>query len=212
LENAEEKMAEYQRLVDVVTGIWAHALEVDDGSVTNASDFFKVGGTSLTAMLAVARVERELGKSVPLSALVEHPTVSGFAKYLLAAADGVNAERTTGRNRSETQTEYLLRYNDAGRQAERNAKFEKYYAKAMSSAAHAEFCQKVYGKNFGQHGMADFVQIDAMLDKLKPGAGDVVLDVGCGYGLISRYIADRTGARVVGIAASRSTARAPRSC
>jgi cyclopropane fatty-acyl-phospholipid synthase-like methyltransferase/acyl carrier protein len=194
----------YQRLVEAVTEIWSHTLEADDGSVTNASDFFKAGGTSLTAMLAVARVERELGKAVPLSALVEHPTVSGFAKYLLGAADGVHIERTTGRNRSETQTEYLLHYNEAGRQAERNAKFEKYYAKAMGSAAHAEFCQKVYGKNFGQHGMADFAQIDEMLDRLKPRAGDVVLDVGCGYGLISQYIADRTGARVVGIDLSPS--------
>jgi 2-polyprenyl-3-methyl-5-hydroxy-6-metoxy-1,4-benzoquinol methylase len=194
----------YRHIVDVIVPIWSELLDVEDTTVTETTDFFRAGGTSLTAMLAVARVEQELGKAAPLSALVKNPTVSSFAGYLFDSADGALVDQARGRDASESQLDYLLRYNEADRQEKRNARFEKYYARAMRSAAHAEFCQRVYGKNFGQHGMADFSQIEVMLHRLNPTSGDVLLDVGCGYGLISKYISEQTGARVVGIDLSPS--------
>lgn len=198
---------EYHRIVDAIIPMWTELLNVEH--VTEDTEFFKAGGHSLSAMLLVARVERELGKSVPLFALASNPTVSAFAKYVLESKAGTAAARATSvdpmsMDGSESQTEYLLRFNDVDRQNQRNKAFEKYYARAMTSAAHAEFCRRVYGQNFGQHGMADFTQIDIMLDRLKPTAGDVVLDMGCGYGLISKYIAEQTGAKVVGIDLSPS--------
>jgi 2-polyprenyl-3-methyl-5-hydroxy-6-metoxy-1,4-benzoquinol methylase/acyl carrier protein len=194
--------SEYHRIVDAIIAMWTELLNKEN--VTEETEFFRAGGHSLSAMLLVARVERELGKSVPLFALTNNPTVSAFAKYLLESEKGKPVAQAKSMDGSESQTEYLLRFNETGRQDKRNRAFEKYYAKAMSSAAHAEFCQKVYGKNFGQHGMADFSQIDIMLDRLKPTAGDVVLDIGCGYGLISKYISEQTGAKVVGIDLSPS--------
>jgi 2-polyprenyl-3-methyl-5-hydroxy-6-metoxy-1,4-benzoquinol methylase/acyl carrier protein len=199
--------SEYHRIVDAIIPMWTELL--DTKAVTEETEFFKAGGHSLTAMMMVARVERELGITAPLFALASHPTVSAFARYLTSpkAATAVaepNSVDPKSMDGTESQTEYLLRFNDSDRQDRRNKSFEQYYARAMTSAAHAAFCQQVYGKNFGQHGMADFTQIDIMLGKLKPKAGDVVLDIGCGYGLISKYIAEQTGAKVVGIDLSPS--------
>jgi len=195
---------EYQHAVDTITPIWAELLNTEIGLVTESTDFFATGGHSLTAMLLVTRVARELGKSVPLFALVEHPTLSAFVTYVLEADEASTVVEAKAPDGSMTQTERLLRYNEPDRQDTRNKRFERYYATAVSSAAHAEFCRQVYGRNLGQHGMADFAQIDRMLALLGPKDGDTILDLGCGYGLISQYVAEKTGANVVGVDLSAS--------
>lgn len=195
---------EYQRVIETITPIWAELLNSEVGLVTESTDFFQAGGHSLTAMLLVTRVARELGKSVPLFALVENPTLSAFVSYVLEADEARTVEEPRAPDGSATQTERLLGYNDPDRQDTRNKWFERYYATAMSSAAHGEFCRQVYGQNFGQHGMADTAQVDRMLAMLAPQEGDTILDLGCGYGLISRYIAEKTGANVVGVDLSPS--------
>ncbi|MBO1414063.1 non-ribosomal peptide synthetase [Streptomyces sp. FH025] len=47
-------------------------------------NFFDIGGTSLTAMRLVMTIEKRYGVSVPLSAFVAAPTVSGLAERLRA--------------------------------------------------------------------------------------------------------------------------------
>jgi cyclopropane fatty-acyl-phospholipid synthase-like methyltransferase/acyl carrier protein len=195
---------EYQRAIDTITPIWAELLNTETGLVTEATHFFESGGHSLTAMLLVTRVSGELGKSVPLFALVENPTLSAFVSYVLEADEDAVVEEAKAPDGSMTQTERLLRYNEPERQESRNKRFERYYATAMGSDAHAEFCRQIYGRNLGQHGMADFSQIDRLLAMLGPKEGDTVLDLGCGYGLISQYIAEKTGANVVGVDLSAS--------
>lgn len=195
---------EYQRAVQTITPIWAELLNSEIGAVTESTDFFKSGGHSLSAMLLVTRVARELGKSVPLFALVENPTLSAFVTYVLRAEQASAVVEEMAPDGSSTQTERLLGYNEPERSDNRNKLFDRYYATAMGSAAHAEFCRQVYGRNFGQHGMADIAQIDRMLALLGPKEGDTILDLGCGYGLISQYIAEKTGANVVGVDLSAS--------
>lgn len=182
-----------------VAKIWADILKLDIHALSPDTDFFALGGHSLTAMIMVARVKKDLGKSVPLFALVENPTISGFAKVVTETADGAIVEEAPPPDGSKSQTERLLGYNDDARREKRHKWFEQYYATAMDSPAHAEFCEQVYGDNFGQHGMADFKQIDLLLEAMKPTKDDVILDIGCGYGLISKYIMEKTGAKVVGI-------------
>jgi cyclopropane fatty-acyl-phospholipid synthase-like methyltransferase/aryl carrier-like protein len=194
----------YHDVVAAMIPIWSELLERERLQVTEDTDFFKAGGHSLTAMLLMTRIKRKFGKAVPLFALVEHPTVSEFARYLLEMQGGEAVVEGPAPDGSASQTERLLGYNDVERVTRRNRWFEQYYATAMSSAAHAEFCTRVYGENFGQHGMADTTQLDQMLDLLKPGPGDVILDMGCGYGLISQYVANKTGAKVIGIDLSPS--------
>lgn len=182
----------------IIADLWKNTLELEN--VTDDTDFFKVGGHSLKAMVFVSEFEQRSGIAIPLSALVQNSTLVDLAQYV--SENPENSRETVepfSIDGKETQVEYLLRYNDDDKQSKRTESYEKYYAEALSSTAHKKFCEQVYGKNYGQHGMADFKQLDAMLAKLDAKPGDTILDVGCGYGLISRYISDKTGANVVGI-------------
>jgi SAM-dependent methyltransferase/GNAT superfamily N-acetyltransferase len=77
--------------------------------------------------------------------------------------------------------------------------YTRYYAAIATSGTYAEFCERAYGRDFGQHGFADMAQVDALLDVTRLAPGDRVLDLGCGNGGIAEYISDTTGALVTGL-------------
>ena len=60
--------------------IWEDVLEVQAVGVDD--NFFEIGGHSLLMMRVLARMERELGRTLPLSALLQHPTVAQLAEHL----------------------------------------------------------------------------------------------------------------------------------
>jgi ubiquinone/menaquinone biosynthesis C-methylase UbiE len=100
----------------------------------------------------------------------------------------------------------IYQLTDAGRiqarlvRTERVGKrFSDYHARCAGSAAHAEFCQRVFGKNLCQADVMDMAQLEQLLDVLDLSAENRVLDLACGMGGIAEYISDATGARVVGI-------------
>lgn len=77
--------------------------------------------------------------------------------------------------------------------------YDSYYATVAHSNAHAVFCERVYGKDLCQHGMADMDQIGQMLAEFQASPGMKYLDFGCGDGRIPEYIADTTGLLVTGV-------------
>jgi SAM-dependent methyltransferase len=77
--------------------------------------------------------------------------------------------------------------------------YENFYAAIEESQAHAAFCERVFGRNLGQHGFADMEQLDKLIEVTQPGPNSHLLDLGCGDGRIAEYISDRTGAHVTGI-------------
>lgn len=77
--------------------------------------------------------------------------------------------------------------------------YEQYYAALANSAVYAEFCQRVYGRDMGQHGFSDVAQIDALIAAAGLRPGQRALDLGCGDGRIAEYISDTTGAHVTGL-------------
>lgn len=77
--------------------------------------------------------------------------------------------------------------------------YNDFYDKAEKSHAHAVFCERVYGINLCQHGMADDYQICLMLDELGLDHESKVLDLGCGPGLLSSYIQRKLNCRLVGL-------------
>lgn len=74
--------------------------------------------------------------------------------------------------------------------------------KSERSAANAKFCERVYGRNLTQFGVADMSQIDFMIRVLGLNERTHVLDVGCGIGTMAEYIADVSGTEVTGIDSS----------
>jgi len=77
--------------------------------------------------------------------------------------------------------------------------YRKFYPAAYASTAHSRFCEWVFGEDLCQDGQADMAALGHLLDVLELKAGDRVLDLGCGAGVIAKHIADETGADVTGI-------------
>ncbi|HEV2801093.1 MAG TPA: methyltransferase domain-containing protein [Pyrinomonadaceae bacterium] len=77
--------------------------------------------------------------------------------------------------------------------------YDNFFNRAEQSGAHALFCERVYGKNLCQHGLADISQLNRLLDVLRLSSTDRVLDAGCGNGRITEYLHEQTGAHYTGI-------------
>jgi cyclopropane fatty-acyl-phospholipid synthase-like methyltransferase len=77
--------------------------------------------------------------------------------------------------------------------------YEAFYAATEHSQAHHVFCERVFGKDLCQHGFADLEQLDLLMQVTNLGPSDRVLDMGCGNGMITEYLSDRTGAHITGV-------------
>lgn len=65
--------------------LWANVLRLECVGVQD--DFFDLGGTSLRAVDLFAQIEGRFGKKLPLTALLEAPTVAQLARLLVEARD-----------------------------------------------------------------------------------------------------------------------------
>jgi SAM-dependent methyltransferase len=77
--------------------------------------------------------------------------------------------------------------------------YQDFYAAIERSQAFSQYCERVFGKDLGQHGFSDLDQIHRMLKLVNMGGGSRVLDIGCGNGKIAEYISDLTQASVTGL-------------
>lgn len=62
--------------------IWQKALDLPKISV--GDDFFEIGGDSLLALRIMAVIQEEFGFQIPISALIEAPTIEQFAQKLVS--------------------------------------------------------------------------------------------------------------------------------
>jgi cyclopropane fatty-acyl-phospholipid synthase-like methyltransferase len=86
---------------------------------------------------------------------------------------------------------------------------EPCYLRSERSLAFIRYCERVYGAMLNQYGTADMEQLSLLLDVLQLRPDSRVLDAGCGTGSTTRYLADKSGARFVGIdLAERAVGRA----
>lgn len=77
--------------------------------------------------------------------------------------------------------------------------YREFYSVTKDSKAYAKFCEAVYSKNFSQHGFSNIRQLQKLLEVAGIEKKDIVLDLGCGNGLMAEYISDLTEAHVYGI-------------
>ncbi len=71
--------------------------------------------------------------------------------------------------------------------------------RCAKSKAYAKFCELAHGKNLLQFNVVDMEQLNLLLENLKIDSKDLVLDLGCGLGKITEYLASKTGADFTGI-------------
>ncbi|MGI9319083.1 MAG: class I SAM-dependent methyltransferase [bacterium] len=86
--------------------------------------------------------------------------------------------------------------------------YQQFYSMMEESEAHSRFCGLVYGVDLSQEGQTDMTCLNDVLKQLNLKSGDKVLDLGCGAGGLSEYIANTTGAKVTGIDYSASAINA----
>jgi len=69
-----------EHAVHLLTGIWRELLGY--GEIGIRDNFFDLGGSSLTALVLFARIEKKFGKKLPISTLYEAPTIETLAGVL----------------------------------------------------------------------------------------------------------------------------------
>jgi len=75
--------------------------------------------------------------------------------------------------------------------------YNEYFRRAASSAAHSQFCERVYGRDLCQHGLMDVQELDLLVSLIHPQSR--ILEVGCSNGHITEYIHDHTQAEILGL-------------
>jgi amino acid adenylation domain-containing protein len=80
LESEQQFVAPRNRTEEIVAGIWAEVLGVEQISVVR--DFFELGGQSLLATQIISRVRDALQAELPLSSVFESPTVAGLSQLV----------------------------------------------------------------------------------------------------------------------------------
>ncbi len=82
--------------------------------------------------------------------------------------------------------------------------YDRYYRETLGNPLHSEFCRQVFGIDLCQHGFADIEQLHLLIEVGPIRAEHQVLDVGCGNGMITEYVQERTGARFTGLDNARA--------
>ncbi len=77
--------------------------------------------------------------------------------------------------------------------------YNAFYSAVEHSPAHHAFCERVYGMDLCQHGFTDLDQLDLLIQMTRLTSGQHVLELGCGNGMITEYLSDRTGAHITGL-------------
>ncbi len=77
--------------------------------------------------------------------------------------------------------------------------FSKMHLDCYNSKTYRNFCKRVYDIDLCQFSMMDLEQIKKMLEVMNLKKTDKVLDLACGMGVITEYVADKTEADVIGI-------------
>jgi acyl transferase domain-containing protein len=83
--DAEQATSNAQSIESLLCGIWNEALGIAD--IAPEDDFFMRGGTSLSAIAIIARIERETGLTVPLREFLKLRTIHAVMDTLATLAE-----------------------------------------------------------------------------------------------------------------------------
>jgi cyclopropane fatty-acyl-phospholipid synthase-like methyltransferase len=77
--------------------------------------------------------------------------------------------------------------------------YTAFYSALEHSFAHHVFCERLFGMDLCQHGFASVKQLELLLQVTSLGRTHQALDLGCGNGMITEYLSDRSGAHITGL-------------
>ena len=69
----------------LLTKIWCRHFSLDE--INRNDDFFNIGGTSLQAIQVFSEIEEETGIDLPISVLIEAPTIGELVEYIQQKQD-----------------------------------------------------------------------------------------------------------------------------
>ena len=107
LERSPNFVAPRTELERRIAAIWSDTIQL--GEVGVDDNFFEIGGDSLKLAEAHSRLNRELGRALPVTALFQHPTVSLLAKYLQAESRTNPAISCSAPERARRRRQTLMR-------------------------------------------------------------------------------------------------------
>ena len=74
------------KIEEVLATLWASLLRFESVGIND--DFFELGGTSLLAVDLFVGIDRQLGQRLPLTTLIEAPTIEQLARLVVGDASG----------------------------------------------------------------------------------------------------------------------------
>lgn len=77
--------------------------------------------------------------------------------------------------------------------------YDLYFDLDRKSKVHSQFCEEVYGLDLSQHGLIDQQELSHLMQHMKANNFDNILDVGCGNGRITEYLAKQLHGQFVGL-------------
>lgn len=80
------RSASNDEMVRYMCEVWSEVLEAEPDTIGPESDFFDVGGQSVTAVRLIERLRSDLDLPVPLRALFDHPTVAALSEGIRSLA------------------------------------------------------------------------------------------------------------------------------
>jgi acyl carrier protein len=87
-EELEEYIAPANEIEKKLAAIYLEILPIEKNSISTESEFFELGGNSLTAMLLISKLGKELNITVPLVEFFGRSTIRKLAEYIKTASKG----------------------------------------------------------------------------------------------------------------------------
>lgn len=77
--------------------------------------------------------------------------------------------------------------------------YDNFFQLERQSQVHGIFCKEVYGLDLSQHGLIDQAELSILTEMISAFKPKIIIDIGCGNGKITEWIAEQTRIACVGI-------------
>lgn len=80
-----------QKLMAWLRDLWATILNIPVEMISHTSDFFRLGGDSLSALQLLAQIEKNTGVRIPVITILDHSTIEKLGNFLVINSTNLNS-------------------------------------------------------------------------------------------------------------------------